>query len=95
MSSLTFDQLRETLLLFVAKYPGLDRCLLGRAGWLQRGRMNLIAYDNLLYLDLHGQEQRQPYLILIRSVFDILPSKVSTKSTSPRPAKLPGNKMLT
>jgi len=39
----------------VAKYPGLDRCLIGRAGWLQKVRMNLITYDDALYLDLHNQ----------------------------------------
>ncbi|HMV51278.1 MAG TPA: retropepsin-like aspartic protease [Blastocatellia bacterium] len=49
------DLVFEDVPVFVAKYPGFDRCLLGRAGWLQRVRMNLVTYDNFLYLDLHGQ----------------------------------------
>ena len=35
---------------YFAKYPGLQRNLLGRRGWLRNLRLGLIDYDNLLYL---------------------------------------------
>ncbi|MEP7343168.1 MAG: hypothetical protein ABI977_35915 [Acidobacteriota bacterium] len=35
---------------YFAKYPGLERNLLGRSGWLRNLRLGLIDYDNLLYL---------------------------------------------
>ncbi len=37
-------------LVYFAKYPGLQRNLLGRRGWLRNLRLGLIDYDNLLYL---------------------------------------------
>ncbi len=51
ISTLTF----EDVPICVAKYSAFDRCLLGRAGWLQKVRMNLITYDNVVYLNLHDQ----------------------------------------
>ncbi len=42
----------EDVPICVIKYPGFDRCLLGRAGWLQKVRLNLSAYDEALYLNL-------------------------------------------
>lgn len=38
---------------FFAKYPGLQRNLLGRRGWLRNLRLGLIDYDNLLYLSAY------------------------------------------
>lgn len=40
-------------LVYFAKYPGLQRNLLGRQGWLRNLRMGLIDYDNLLYLSAY------------------------------------------
>lgn len=37
-------------IVYFAKYPGLERNLLGRRGWLRNLRLGLIDYDNLLYL---------------------------------------------
>jgi hypothetical protein len=37
-------------LVYFAKYPGLQRNLLGRQGWLRNLRFAVIDYDNLLYL---------------------------------------------
>ena len=37
-------------LVYFAKYPGLQRNLLGRQGWLRNLRLAVIDYDNLLYL---------------------------------------------
>jgi len=37
-----------------AKATG-KKFLLGRADWLQKVRLNLIAYEDSLYLNLHGQ----------------------------------------
>lgn len=45
----------EDVPICVAKYQEFDRCLIGRAGWLQKVRLCLIVYDDLLYLDLPGQ----------------------------------------
>lgn len=41
--------------LCVEKYQGLDRCLLGRAGWLQKVWLGLVTYDERLYLNPYGQ----------------------------------------
>ena len=49
------DFIFEDVPICVAKYPNFDRALLGRAGWLQKVRMNLITYDDALYLELHDQ----------------------------------------
>lgn len=35
---------------YFAKYPGVQRNLLGRQGWLRNLRLAIIDYDNLLYL---------------------------------------------
>ncbi|MCI0389803.1 MAG: hypothetical protein MOB07_13725 [Acidobacteria bacterium] len=40
-------------LVYFAKYPGLPRNVLGRQGWLQKLRMAVIDYDNLLYLNTY------------------------------------------
>ena len=40
---------------FVNDLGKFDRILLGREGWLQKVRLNLIAYEDSLYLNLHGQ----------------------------------------
>lgn len=37
-------------LVYFAKYPGLQRNLLGRRGWLRNLRLALIDYDNVLFL---------------------------------------------
>jgi hypothetical protein len=37
-------------LVYFAKYPGLQRNLLGRRGWLRNLRLAVIDYDNVLYL---------------------------------------------
>lgn len=37
-------------MVYFARYPGLQRNLLGRRGWLRNFRLALIDYDNLLYL---------------------------------------------
>lgn len=37
-------------LVYFAKYPGLQRNLLGRQGWLRNLRLGLIDYDHRLYL---------------------------------------------
>ena len=39
---------------YFAKYPGLPRNLLGRAGWLRKLRLALVDYDNLLYFSEYG-----------------------------------------
>ena len=55
-ANLTIDELFfEDVPVCVAKYPEFDRILLGREGWLQRVRLNLIVYEDGLYLNLHGQ----------------------------------------
>lgn len=46
----------EDVPICIAKYRDFDRCMVGRAGWLQKVRMNLIPYDEHLYLNLHGQQ---------------------------------------
>ena len=38
---------------YFAKYPGLQRNLLGRQGWLRNLRLAVIDYDNLLYLSVY------------------------------------------
>lgn len=38
---------------YFAKYPNLQRNLLGRQGWLRKLRMAIIDYDNLLYLSTY------------------------------------------
>jgi hypothetical protein len=38
---------------YFAKYPGLQRNLLGRRGWLRNLRLGLIDYDNVLYLSAY------------------------------------------
>jgi hypothetical protein len=38
---------------YFAKYPGLQRNLLGRQGWLRNLRLGVIDYDNLLYLSAY------------------------------------------
>lgn len=43
----------STLPNIFAKYPGLQRNLLGRQGWLRNLRLGLIDYDNLLYLSAY------------------------------------------
>lgn len=40
-------------LLYFAKYPGLQRNLLGRRGWLRNLKLAVIDYDNLLYLSAY------------------------------------------
>ncbi len=40
-------------LVYFAKYPGLQRNLLGRQGWLRNLRLGVIDYDNLLYLSAY------------------------------------------
>jgi hypothetical protein len=37
--------------IYFAKYPGVERNLLGRTGWLDRLRIALIHYDSLFYYD--------------------------------------------
>ena len=37
-------------IVYFARYPGIERNLLGRRGWLRNLRLGLIDYDNLLYL---------------------------------------------
>ncbi len=55
-ANLTIDELFfEDVPVCIAKYPEFDRILLGREGWLQKVRLNLIAYEDSLYLNLHGQ----------------------------------------
>lgn len=49
------DLIFEDVPTFVAKYPDFDRCLLGRAGWLQKVRLNLVTYDGAIYLNLYDQ----------------------------------------
>mgnify|MGYP002784260589 CR=1 FL=1 len=41
-------------LVYFAKYPGLQRNLLGRKGWLRNLKLAVIDYDNLLYLSAYG-----------------------------------------
>jgi hypothetical protein len=36
-----------------AKYPGLQRNVLGREGWLRNLRIAVIDYDSLLYLSAY------------------------------------------
>lgn len=40
-------------LVYFAKYPGLQRNLLGRRGWLRNLKLAVIDYDNLLYLSAY------------------------------------------
>lgn len=40
-------------LVYFAKYPGLQRNLLGRQGWLRNLRLAVIDYVNLLYLSTY------------------------------------------
>lgn len=40
-------------LVYFAKYPGLERNLLGRQGWLRNLRLGVIDYDNVLYLSAY------------------------------------------
>ncbi len=40
-------------LVYFAKYPGLQRNLLGRQGWLRNLRLGVIDYDNVLYLSAY------------------------------------------
>jgi len=55
-ANLTIGELAfEDVPVCIAEYRGFDRILLGRAGWLQKVRLNLIAYEDSLYLNLHGQ----------------------------------------
>ena len=49
------DLIFEDVPLCVEKYQELGRCLLGRAGWLQKVRLGLATYDEQLYLNSHGQ----------------------------------------
>jgi len=42
-------------MVYFAKYPGLERNLLGRTGWLEKIRLAVIHYDNLLYFDKYDQ----------------------------------------
>ncbi|MDX2041364.1 MAG: hypothetical protein SF097_08945 [Acidobacteriota bacterium] len=39
--------------MYFAKYPGLQRNLLGRRGWLRNLKLAVIDYDNLLYLSAY------------------------------------------
>lgn len=43
-------------LVYFAKYPGLQRNLLGRQGWLRNLRLGVIDYDNLLYLSAYDAD---------------------------------------
>lgn len=43
-------------MVYFAKYPGLQRNLLGRRGWLRNLRLAVIDYDNLLYLSDYDSE---------------------------------------
>lgn len=55
-ANLTIDELSfEDVPICVAKHREFDRILLGRGGWLQKVRLNLIVYEDSLYLNLHGQ----------------------------------------
>jgi hypothetical protein len=38
---------------YFAKYPNLQRNILGRQGWLRNLRLAVIDYDNLLYLSTY------------------------------------------
>ena len=40
-------------IVYFAKYPGLERNLLGRQGWLRNLRLGVIDYDKLLYLNAY------------------------------------------
>lgn len=40
-------------IVYFAKYPGLQRNLLGRQGWLRNLRLAVIDYDNVLYLSAY------------------------------------------
>ncbi len=40
-------------LIYIAKYPGLQRNLLRRQGWLRNLRLGVIDYDNLPYLSVY------------------------------------------
>jgi len=40
-------------LVYFAKYPGLQRNLLGRRGWLRNLKLAVIDYDKLLYLSAY------------------------------------------
>jgi hypothetical protein len=42
-------------IVYFAKYPGLQRNLLGRQGWLRNLKLGLIDYDNLLYLSPYDE----------------------------------------
>ncbi len=50
----TLEAIFQSVVYF-AKYPGLPRNLLGRTGWLDRLRLALIHYDNLLYYDEYNR----------------------------------------
>ena len=55
-TNLTIDELFfEDVPICVAKYPEFHRILLGRGGWLQKVRLNLLVYEDSLYLNLHDQ----------------------------------------
>jgi hypothetical protein len=49
------DLFFEDVPICVAKYRDFDRCMVGRAGWFQKVRLNLVPYDEHLFLNLHGQ----------------------------------------
>lgn len=40
-------------IVYFAKYPGLQRNLLGQQGWLRNLRLAVIDYDNVLYLSAY------------------------------------------
>jgi len=40
-------------LVYFAKYPGLQRNLLGRRGWLRNLKLAIVDYDSLLYLSAY------------------------------------------
>lgn len=44
-----------TSTIYFAKYPGLQRNLLGRQGWLRQLRIAIVDYDNLLYLSRYDE----------------------------------------
>ena len=56
-TTLTIGELAfEDVPICVAKYRGFDRILLGCAGWLQKVRLNLVVYEDSLYLNPHDQQ---------------------------------------
>ncbi|MBI1765786.1 MAG: hypothetical protein HYR56_30650 [Acidobacteria bacterium] len=40
-------------IVYFAKYPGVQRNLLGRRGWLRNLRLAIIDYDQVLYLSAY------------------------------------------